>query len=132
MAVRLPPFVEQVLLCSDALHIDEGITHPAQGGIDADIQFFGNFLETHILIKPHEYYLALRLRQLLIESYDIRKALFPNALCFYIAVTQVGAVQYSIVFIIAGDGVVTRLFAKIVHDDIVSNTGYPSLKFVGS
>jgi hypothetical protein len=45
--------------------INQSITHPAKGGIDAHACFICNFLKAHIHVVPHNEHLLLFRRQLL-------------------------------------------------------------------
>ena len=57
------PIERDVLLGSDAAHIENSISHPAQGCVDADAFLFCDFLETHVHVVAHLYHFALAFGQ---------------------------------------------------------------------
>ena len=42
-----------------AAHVDKGVAHASQGGVDAHPGGFGDFLERHVAEKTHVEHLAL-------------------------------------------------------------------------
>ena len=67
--VAAPPVWSCVLLKRNLLlvdhlaHIDQGVAHPAQGGVDAYAGELGDFFEAHVGVVAQDHYFALLGRQ---------------------------------------------------------------------
>ena len=59
---------DDVVFLGHAAHVQDGVAHAAQGGVDAHTRGVGNLLEAHVLVVTHHEHLALALGQSLDQA----------------------------------------------------------------
>ena len=55
-------FEHDLMLPDHFTHVDEGIAHAAQGGVDAHLSMLGDVFEAHAQIRAHDHHFALFFR----------------------------------------------------------------------
>ena len=116
------PIERDVLLGSDAAHIENSISHPAQGCVDADAFLFCDFLETHIHVVAHLYHFALAFGQTFDQSFDIFQRLFVGNLALFAILVVVGIVAECDASFFVGHKFDVLLVPINVDDQIVRDT----------
>ena len=120
-----------VVLLSHAAHVQDGIAHAAQSGVDTHAGDVGNFFETEVLIVAHEDYFALIVRQMLHEFFYICQRLLVGKNVLGAVVVE-GAVVEKVAFgLVVGDGIFVALVAELVDEQVVRNASEPSIKLAG-
>ena len=65
-------------LAGHASHVQKGVTHPAEGCVDADSGDLGNFFEAHVAIEAHVEHFTLSVRKFAYQSFDVGQCLITD------------------------------------------------------
>lgn len=119
-----------IVFAGKAAHVDDGIAHSAEGGVDRHPGCFGNLLERHIAVEAHHENLSLVLGEGLDEAAHVVGDLLVNEHILDSALAQLLAVE-KIGTALAGIGrhlVFALLLTIVVNDEIVGDARDPCRK----
>lgn len=109
-----------------AAHVEQGIAHTAEGGVDAHTRGVGNLLERELLIIAHVHHLALNGWQHIEKSAHVVHHLTIDVCALDVALHEIVASDVGEVVVLSGFHDATRRLVAIpVHDGVVGDTHHP-------
>ena len=118
-----------IVFGGDAAHVNQGVAHAAQGGVDAHSGCLGYFLERHVAEKAHVQHLALALGERADYTVDVLVYLRVNKEVLYVPFGEVFAVENIHGLVVRRNGGVRFVLTVEVDDEIMGYAGYPRGEF---
>ena len=94
-----------VFLAGDASHVDYGVAHASERGVDAHSGGFGYLFERHVAVESHVDHLALRCGECLHDSAHVGVYLRGHQQILYVLLGEVAAVENVTFLLVGGYGV---------------------------
>ena len=115
-----------VVLLGQFAHIDEGVAHTAEGGVDADVGLFSDFLETQVFVETHEDDFALCFGQEADEGLYLVHRLGVDHFALTVLIDgNGGVVEEGAVAVVVGDHHSALAQAVVVDDEVVGDAHDP-------
>ena len=109
-----------------AAHVEQGVAHTSECGVDAHARGVGNLLERELLVEAHVHHLALYRRQHVEKTAHVAHHLTVDVGVLDIALHKVVATYIREVVVLSGFHDATRRLVAIpVHDGVVGDTHHP-------
>ena len=113
------------VLVGETAHVDDGIAHPSQGGIDADTSILRYLAEAQILIEAKEDDLALHGGERSDELTYIGQHLMVGDTRLGIVVAEISIVEEVCLRLVVGNDHFSLLLTEIVNNKVMSYAREP-------
>ena len=127
--VSLSDCEDDILLGGDSSQIQDGISHPSEGRVDAYARDFGNLLEREVLIVSHVEHLPLERGKLLYEKPDVFADLVGDYDVFYCLLGQLLSVEHVNVLKVSRLEIFRFLLPIVVYYQVMRDSRYPGREF---